>query len=173
MTRETTIRSARPDDLPQLQAVEAAAGQLFREVGIPAVAKVADDLPPTLDELAAAPALLVAVDPDDRAVGYARVEVVGGGAHLEQLSVLPSHGGRGIGTALLDAAADWARARGDAAITLTTFRHVPFNAPIYARRGFDEVPAEEWPPALRALVEEEAAHGLDPDLRVVMRRPLR
>ena len=105
-------------------------------------------------------------------VGYAMVGLVDGHAHLEQLSVLPEHGGRGIGTALLDAVAAWATARGDAEVTLTTFRDVPFNAPLYAKRGFVELADADWTMAIRDLVAEEAAHGLDPATRAVMRRSL-
>jgi GNAT superfamily N-acetyltransferase len=163
------IRPARDDDLPLLAAVEVAAGELFRTVGMP---DVADDEPPSVEELATAEALWVAVDEEDRPVGYVRVDVIDGHAHAEQLSVIPEHGRQGIGTALLEVAAQWARLRGDTEITLTTFRDVPFNAPIYARRGYEVVPEADWGPELQGLVAEEAAHDLDPDLRVVMRRQL-
>ena len=68
------------------------------------------------------------------------VELVDGHAHLEQISVLPEHGGQGIGTQLLDAVAGWATGQGHAEVTLTTFRDVPFNAPLYAKRGYEVVP---------------------------------
>ncbi len=163
------IRVARPDDLPRLQDVELLAGAMFRDVGLP---EIADDDPPSLDDLAGAAAVLVAVDDRDVAVGYARIEVVDGHAHLEQLSVVPDHGGQGVGTALLDAVAAWARERGDAEITLTTFRNVAFNAPLYAKRGYDEVADLDRAPGLVALMVAEAAHGLDPTQRVAMRRRL-
>jgi GNAT superfamily N-acetyltransferase len=163
------IRAATRNDLPRLRDVEVAAGALFRDVGMEAIA---DAEPPAVEELAAAAAVLVADGGDGTAIGYVRLELVGGGTHLEQLSVLPSHGRRGVGTALLDAACDGARRRGDDAITLTTFRDVPFNAPLYARRGFVEVPEAAWTDALRAVVAHEAALGLDPATRVVMRRPV-
>jgi GNAT superfamily N-acetyltransferase len=144
-----------------------AAGALFREIGM---TRIADDAPPTVEQLAAAPAVLVAVDGDGELVGYARIEVVDGQTHLGQLSVHPDHGRQGIGTALLDAVADWARERGDMGITLTTFRDVPFNAPLYRKRGYVDLPASEWGPELAAAVAAEAAHGLDLAERVVMRR---
>lgn len=164
---EIVVRAATgADELALLPALEVAAGALFRDVGLDAIA---DDDPPTVEELAGAVAVLVA-EVDGAVVGYACVELVDGHAHLEQLSVDPAVGGRGVGTALLDAVAAWAAARGDAEVTLTTFRDVPFNAPLYARRGYEVVEPTDWTPGLRALVEEEAAHGLDPATRVVMRR---
>lgn len=160
------IRPAAPADLAMLPQIEIAAGELFREIGMH---EIAGHPPPAVAELAAAPAIFVA-DADGDIVGYARIELVDGQTHLEQLSVLPDHGGQGIGTALIDAVCDWARQRGDAAVTLTTFRHVAFNAPLYAKRGFTEVVEAAWTPGIRALIAEEASHGLEPADRVVMRR---
>ena len=163
------IRTATPADWPVLQQIEVAAGSLFRDLGMDAIA---DDPPPSDDELAAAAVVLVASDDLGELVGYARVELLDAHAHLEQLSVLPDHGGQGIGTALLEAVGAWARELGHTEVTLTTFRDVAFNAPLYAKRGFVEVPEGQWSPELRALVAEEADHGLDPTSRVVMRRSL-
>jgi GNAT superfamily N-acetyltransferase len=160
-------RSDDPDELERLRDVERRAGELFIEAGMPEIA--ADD-PPSIDELRCAAALLVAVRADDQPVGYARIEVVDGHAHLEQLSVDPAVGRQGIGSRLLDAVAAWASERGDDEVTLTTFREVAFNAPYYRRRGFEVVEPADRPPGLAALVAAEAAHGLDPDARVTMRR---
>jgi GNAT superfamily N-acetyltransferase len=132
---------------------------------------IADHAPPPVEELAASPAIFVA-EIDDVVVGYARIELVDDQTHLEQLSVLPDHGGKGIGTALIDAVCGWARERGDSRVTLTTFRSVAFNAPLYAKRGFQEIEEQDWPPGIKALIEAEATHGLDPADRVAMRRPV-
>jgi GNAT superfamily N-acetyltransferase len=161
------IRPAHAGDYPALQDIERRAGTLFREIGM---ADIADAEPYSEAELAAAETVLVAIDDAGEPVGYAMVGLVDGHAHLEQLSVLPEHGGRGIGTALLEAVAEWATARGVAEVTLTTFRDVAFNAPLYARRGFSVVDEPDWTEGLRELVEREALHGLDPTTRVVMRR---
>src|ERR1039458_4853842 len=50
---------------------------------------------------------------------------VGGGAHLEQLSVHPDHARRGVGRALLRAGCAWAAAQGHHELTLATYRDVP------------------------------------------------
>jgi hypothetical protein len=55
-------------------------------------------------------------------------------------------------------------------VTLTTFRDVAFNAPYYARRGFTHVPADQWTPSHRAIIATQAAMGMDPATRTVMRR---
>ena len=165
------IRRARTDDaeLAELAAIEVRAGRLFAEVGMDAIA---EDDPPTAQELRAAVAIIVAVDGTDRPVGYARVELVDDHAHLEQLTVDPAFGRRGIGAALVDAVAELARSRGDDELTLTTFRDVPFNAPYYRRLGFEDIGAAVRAPGLVQLVAAEAAHGLDPAARVTMRLAL-
>ena len=61
---------------------------------------------------------------------------------------------------LLDAAATWAPTRGLKAITLTTFRHVAWNAPFYARYGFVELSATAIGERLRAMVRAEESRGL-------------
>jgi GNAT superfamily N-acetyltransferase len=96
----------------------------------------------------------------------------GGAAHVEQVSVDPAYAGRGWGRRLLDHVADNARRHGLVAVTLTTFRDVPWNAPYYERCGFRALSEDELGPDLRRLRAAEAAHGLDPALRVCMRRDL-
>ena len=81
----------------------------------------------------------------DPPVGLCRIDAVGDGAHLEQLSVHPDHGRRGIGRALLRAGCAWAAARGYPELTLATYRDVPWNGPFYASEGFVEVgPVDDW-----------------------------
>jgi hypothetical protein len=41
--------------------------------------------------------------------------------------------------------------------------------PFYVRLGFRELPAEAWSDELRAIAQAEAASGLDPSRRVVLR----
>ena len=106
-------------------------------------------------------------------VGFAGLDVVDHEAHLAEIDVLPEHHGRGVGQALLDAACGRARARGHAAITLTTYRDVPWNGPWYARNGFVVVDDADQSPELRAIRATETARGFDALPRVAMRRDLR
>jgi ribosomal protein S18 acetylase RimI-like enzyme len=101
------------------------------------------------------------------------VDEVDGNAHVEQVSVLPDHQGAGIGRALLDRVGAWALQNGRSAITLTTFAHVPWNAPLYRHFGFTVLAESEIGPELRAICVKEAAHGLDPAMRVCMRLEVR
>lgn len=165
-----SVRSPRTDELPALQAIERAAGALFHDVGMSAIA---DDEPFSVEELQAYVDLgraWVVEAEDARPAGYALVDIVDGHAHLEQLSVDPAVGRRGFGAALLTHVFEWADTEVDGAVTLTTFAEVPWNAPYYARHGFRVMDEHEIGPELRQLREEEAAAGLDPTIRVCMIR---
>ena len=56
--------------------------------------------------------------------------------------------------------------------SLSTFRDVAWNGPFYTRAGFEEIAPGDWTEALREAAAEEAAAGLDPERRVMMRRRL-
>ncbi|HEX3816034.1 MAG TPA: GNAT family N-acetyltransferase [Mycobacteriales bacterium] len=166
------IRPATVDDLPFLQEIERAAGLLFAELGM---TLVATDEPLALAELEryqAGGRAWVAVDTDDSAVAYLIVDIVGGGTHIEQVSVDPRHAHQGIGLALIEYVAEWSVQRGISRLTLTTFLDVPWNAPYYRRCGFQLVPEREVTAGLREIRRHEAEHGLDRWPRGVMRREL-
>ncbi|MFJ5142871.1 GNAT family N-acetyltransferase [Streptomyces sp. NPDC088707] len=169
------IRAAAPAELPLLQDIERAAGEPFRTLGM---AAIADDDPLPLDVLESyrrAGRAWVAVDAADRPVAYLLTDTVDGSAHIEQVSVHPDAARRGVGRALIEHLAAAAGEQGLAALTLTTFTEVPWNAPYYARLGFR--PLTDSDPALteglRAISRAEAAHGLSVWPRVCMRREVR
>lgn len=166
------IRPAEPEDLTAVQDIEVAAGMKFADVGMP---EIALDVPPSLTWLGGfqrAGRLWVATDDAGEPGAYCAVEVIGANAHIAQVSVHPRLAGRRIGAALIDTAAEWAQHQSLGGLTLTTFRDVPWNAPYYFRLGFRELPEAGWTPELRAVVDRETAHGLDPAARVVMIKPL-
>jgi GNAT superfamily N-acetyltransferase len=166
------IRPARPADAESIRAVERAAGRRFAEIGM---STVADDEPMAADRLvryAAEGRSWVAESDGGDVAGYVVVEAIDGCAHVEQLSVRPEHQGRGLGRRLLEEVDGWARREGLAALTLTTFGDVPWNRPLYEHLGFRCLDEVELSPGLLAVREAEAALGLDPSDRVVMRRDL-
>lgn len=165
-----SVRPATPEDLPVLRDIERAAGELFRDAGMP---EIADDEPPSLEALAGyqrAGRAWVADGAGGTPVGYLIADVVDGGLHIEQVSVHPGHARRGIGRTLVEHAAGYAESAGLAALTLTTFAEVPWNAPYYARLGFEVI--DDLSPGLREIRRREAEHGLDRWPRVCMRRPV-
>ncbi|HVU92576.1 MAG TPA: GNAT family N-acetyltransferase [Jatrophihabitans sp.] len=161
--REQDVRAAAKSDLRLLAEIADRAEVIFRVAGY-----VLPEIPLDAAELARAKAVFVAGRPP---VGFVWLTEVAGLAHVEELAVIPKWMGQGIGTRLLDRAAEWARRQGYPAITLTTFADVPWNGPYYRGRGFVEV--ADLSPGLRAIRQHERAVGLDAaGRRVVMRRDL-
>ncbi|MEU6712635.1 GNAT family N-acetyltransferase [Nonomuraea sp. NPDC046802] len=156
------VRWAEADDLSGLVSIELAADRLFEQVGIV--------FPPgttMIEEVDDPGSVLVEGAPP---AGFALVGRVDGNLHLEQLAVHPASMRQGIGGRLMTAVIDHARASGAPAVTLTTYRDVPWNAPWYERHGFSVMSEPEWGPELRALVERERELGIEIAPRVVMRR---
>jgi len=169
-----TIRLARHDEVERLPDIERRANSLFTsnaaDLGLPA-----GRVPPvssidTLERANQDGRLWVAADAEGTTVGFALVIELGLFAHLEEMDVLPEHGRQGVGSALLEAVCEWAFTRGFSAVTLSTFRDVPWNAPFYAQRGFVTLGPSDQPPELVRIVEMERRKGLRTDLRVIMQR---
>lgn len=127
---QVRIRPATPDDGPATEEIKSAADALL-------VARfaTADWPPPTMAaERASMPGFVLVAEASayaasDMRVGFVHVQEIDAHAHLEQLSVVPAYGRRGIGRALVTAALDEARRRGHAQVTLRTYADVPWNAP--------------------------------------------
>jgi predicted GNAT family N-acyltransferase len=90
-------------------------------------------VPPTLEWDAADPACahVLARDGAGAPVGTARLTAEG---RVGRMAVLPAWRGQGVGTALLAALLDLARARGLTTVRLSAQLHA---VPFYARRGFE------------------------------------
>lgn len=167
------VRLATAEDVPFLPAIEDAACSLFEQ--IPATASLPLYTTPVEDfEEAQCHGLLwVAEAASGGLIGFALAERIDGALHLEELDVLPAYGRRGIGARLVRTVCEWARSHAVAAVTLCTFRDVPWNAPFYERLGFRILREEELTPGLAERVREEESAGLPRELRVVMRLDLR
>ncbi len=164
------VRAACAEDGVAIREIERQAGERFRDVGLP---EVADHELPSMEVLARyaiAGRSWVALDDAGAPIGYVLVNIVDANAHIEQVSVRPDRQGAGVGRALIEHVHTWATELGIAALTLTAFTDVPWNAPLYRHLGFRVLAEEEIGPELRAVRAKEAAHGLDPAARVCMRR---
>jgi GNAT superfamily N-acetyltransferase len=171
MASSYRVVSATPEHVPALPEIERSAGSLFR-----------DKVPAELLEFASPESayaaaqrdgrLWVAVGPDDEPVGLACVAIEADRVHLTELDVLPAHGRRGVGTALVRAVEAWARSRDYSEITLTTYRDMPWNAPFYAGLGFAVVPESDWDAHLQRRFEAEAGLDSERPKRVAMRMRL-
>jgi 4-diphosphocytidyl-2-C-methyl-D-erythritol kinase len=171
-----SIESAQPAQVQALCAIERAAVQLFR--GHPAWPAYADmPIPPALLHRAISRGWVwVALNAAGQPVGFIwlEAEVDGGAGHdaigIAEIDVLPTHGQRGIGAALLEHACAWARAAGYRRVDLGTLTDVPWNAPFYAKRGF--VVADTHDPAFVIARQRDRDNGFPDGLRVFMSRTL-
>ena len=158
--RSSATRRAGPDEYVGLRKIEFEADRLFASVGIGPFAN--DDAE---DHFGQSVLVLVVGEPP---VGFVCVELVDGNPHIWQLSVDPEQARKGLGRTLVRAVCEWAKEEGFEAITLTTYRDVPWNGPFYESLGF--VTLDALAPGLQAIREHERAIG-DDDFgpRVAMR----
>ncbi len=167
------IRLASGRDLPFLPDIERRAAALFldrmEDLGLTAEGLEQVTFASAFSSAQREGHLWVATVHSGRVVGFALVVIVDGLAHLKEVDVLPDYGRHGIGKALVETVCHWARGDGIPAVTLTTFRDVPWNAPFYAKLGFRVVDPSEIAPEHVALMDREREQGLRSDLRVLMR----
>jgi len=171
MSTDYVVRLAGSEHLDQLPAIERAAATRFGD-SLPE--SVLSHVTPVDNLAAAQPAglLWVALETAGAPVGFAVASISGRRVHLDELDVLPAHGRKGIGSALVEAVEDYALKSDCTEITLTTFRDVPWNAPFYARVGFDLIPEQQLDAELLRRLSDEFALGLERSSRMAMRKPL-
>lgn len=146
MGPQAQIRLARQEDLGNLPAIERSAASLYlgyaREHGLPPTPCLRTAHLLRLDEAMQEGSLWVAESPTGVIVGFALATWIDEIPHLKEVNVSPIYGRQGIGSALVKAVCHWAGATEHAALTLRTFRAVPWNQPFFERLGF--VPYETW-----------------------------
>ncbi|BFI96848.1 MAG: hypothetical protein RSP_23580 [Rhodanobacter sp.] len=166
------IERARLAQAGALCGIERAAQELFRHHPAgPSYAAAPMDAQSLADAIDAG-RVWVALDENGGAVGFVGVAIEGGEAGIAEIDVLPSHGRRGIGAALLEHACAWAAESGYPSMVLGTLSDVPWNAPFYARHGFEAIDPELYTPALAEHHAHDRASGFPMHLRVYMRRRL-
>lgn len=165
------ISLALPGDIPALQQVDLAASRLFANTGL--IEEEGGPLPipeaPLLQGINTR-LLFKLTCPSGQPVGFVLASKRRPDLYLDQVSVDPEHGKRGLGAALVRriiSEADHQRFRG---VTLSTFRDVAWNGPFYTRLGFAELPRYRMKGWMRAL-EMIQSETMDVSLRCFMRRP--
>lgn len=160
MRGKYTIVQAGVDHAPLLGAIEIAAAGLFPPGSIPDHIR-SDSVPiDILLEAVQEGLLWVALAGDGNPVGYALMQLLEDAALLAQMDVHPDHMRKGIGSALVMRAVEHLRLLKKPTLYLTTFAHVPWNAPFYAKLGFTTLNGAEAPPFLKGILEEEKCYGL-------------
>ncbi|RIJ09757.1 N-acetyltransferase [Pseudomonas sp. 91RF] len=164
------IRPARPADAAALPVIERSAAELFRLD--PALAWLADsDVPDAAQHLQAIEQghVWVAENTAGQLAGFLRAVEIDNQLHVEELSVSQHFQGQGIGRKLLLGVIEHARRQQLEAVTLTTFRDLPWNAPFYQRMGFVPLNELDAGPRLIEVLNDEIAHGLPGERRCAMR----
>ncbi|WP_449465737.1 GNAT family N-acetyltransferase [Stenotrophomonas humi] len=171
-SRRAEPRLARRGDLALLPVIEQRAGERLQ--GHPADAVfAASPTPVAAFEQGMLRQLLWVVESEaGDVVGYLLAGVLDDDFHVQQMDVLPAHGGKGHGRALLRHALRQAVERGHRRAVLTTLSDVPWNAGFYAGEGFRVWPRAAWSASMRRVMAEEAAAGFPMALRVAMLREL-
>jgi GNAT superfamily N-acetyltransferase len=164
-----SIRAATLIDVPLLPEIEKQAARLFK---LTRHSEFADAPLAAADIDLEREWVWVVADFDNAPVGFAIVRGYGHALHIQEIDVHPAHARRGLGRMLIEHVAQWAQQQDVAALTLTTFDDVPWNAPYYARLGFRMLNIDALPPHLRTIREYEAAHRFPMQHRVCMQLDL-
>lgn len=167
-----SVRAATQADAKLLPAIERSAGEAF--LSIPDLAWIAsDDVQPEARhrELIESGVAWVAVNARDEPVGFLNGETMGSNLHILEIAVRSDLQGQGLGRALIEEAVQWAKARDVNALTLTTFRDVPWNEPFYKRMNFKTLESGDLTNELAEMLASEARNGLP--RRCAMSRQLR
>lgn len=170
--QDWSLRLARPADAAFMPEIERAASVLFADD--PDLSDVDfDDLweEPELAQMIRKGHCLVAHASDnmgERMAGFLVSQPFRRELHIWEMDVHPDFQQRGIGAGLMRAAQIDARNSGFKALTLTTFRDLAWNAPFYARLGFEEVTALDAHPRLAGELANEADDGLPASRRCAM-----
>ncbi|MFN7054002.1 GNAT family N-acetyltransferase [Hyphomonas sp.] len=162
---------AAQEEIPDLVRIDLAAGQLFAGTGLIPEAELGDHVPE--DILAAAiPAghLHTVRDYKGRLAGFALTSLRRNTLYLDQISVHPDHGRKGLGAALLARVIAEAKERGLKTVLLSTFRDLPWNAPFYRLHGFRILPKRRYETWMLQIEEAQAERGLDVSKRCFMAR---
>jgi GNAT superfamily N-acetyltransferase len=166
---EAIIRRAAVADVAFLPDIERSAARAFDELQdlgwVPGnfVTSVEDHLPSI-----ARSTLWVAEEAGD-VIGFLTADIAGDELHIDEFNVRLDRQAQGIGRQLIAAAVNDARSRMLEAVTLTTFRAVPWNGPFYEGTGFKVLSGRDISPRLQAILDREVEHGLPREKRCAMR----
>ncbi len=173
-TQPIGYRKAVAEDADHLPAIERSAGSAF--LSVPGLEWIANS-----DDVLSAEAQLqrikqglvwVAETADQERVGFLTAEQFDDEYHIWELSVHQEHQKCGIGRALIEALTEQAQRETITAITLTTFRDLPFNEQFYQNMGFQTLEEEQQSERLKAILATEEANGLPAVRRCAMRLSL-
>ena len=170
------IRAARADEVELLQNIDLKSAELFLGEGLidfgPEGVPV-DPIPEDRIRLSLGEALVwVIAESSDYPVGFALASERGRDLYLDQVSVVPEFGRRGLGERLVRHVLEFAQTEGFERVSLSTFRDVPWNGPFYRRLGFKEIPSSRYANWQKELTEIQS-QTMDVSKRCFMQRSVK
>ncbi len=166
------LRPATEADIADMRAAEQKAGETFRAIGYDFCADGPNRAPEEHQRVIAAGITFIAEAPSGETAGFAMLEPMDGEVHLLEIDVIPEHQKKGLARGLIASGEAWALTKGFDAMTLTTYRDVPWNAPFYRRLGFVEIEPGADRKGLLETITKEAAWGFAFRPRIAMRKRL-
>tara|TARA_R110002033_G_scaffold16466_1_gene45629 strand:- start:189 stop:704 length:516 start_codon:yes stop_codon:yes gene_type:complete len=167
-----SIRAATSDDAPSLPEIESAAAKAF--LSVPGLEWIAGEAPMSADShriYIAEGSVWVAVK-DGRCIGFLTSAIFDDALHIIELSVADGYQGQGVGRRLMETAREYAAEKDRQALTLTTFRDLPFNENFYHNMGYQTLESAEMPNRLADILAAEIENGLPGNRRCAMRLTL-
>jgi len=152
---------AQPKDCEHLPDLERAAATLFSDQDLPLSLKQSATSLETLRAAQASQRLWVAFLESPQPVGFMLITSINETQdYIEELSIHSDYTGKGIGKAFLAHVEIARRTQGVKEMWLTTFEHVPWNGPFYARMGYENMKPEHSPRVVNDALKQQALQGL-------------
>lgn len=152
-----SLRLARPEDAEHFPAIERSAAQAFASVEGLETLVDGWTIPAERHRLLIAKCHCLTASVGGEVAGFLVAERFGRALHIWEMSVAEPFQRRGIGAGLVRACGIDAANAGCQSVTLTTFAEVPWNAPFYARLGFERIADVALWPRLALLLKQERA----------------
>ncbi len=159
-THEITIRPTQLADANQLPKIEQSAGELFSSIKeLNWISESGVQSVEAHIQFIHQHAHWVAVNHDNHPVGFIMTQQLPESVFIHELSVSKDWQNKGIGKLLIQTVKNEAKLQQFNAVTLTTFRDVPWNAPYYQRLGFHILLEHQIPYSLQQILDNEVEHG--------------
>ncbi|MBL4784581.1 MAG: GNAT family N-acetyltransferase [Cohaesibacteraceae bacterium] len=170
MMTDITIRPMTVGDVGRIVDVEKSAALLFVKSPYPELANPGMVTQHRYLSLFASGGFgWVALVSNGTIVGFTMAAQLGKAWHLHEISVEADFQGMGIGRNLLNyLIAESIRIKIQE-ISLTTYRDVSWNAPLYESLGFEELMQEDISNDLSSILANEIKNGANPQTRIAMR----
>jgi GNAT superfamily N-acetyltransferase len=164
-----TILAATRSHLPYLPSIESAAEILFPIEDLPASLRSINTSLDDFENAQQNDLLWVAVDKSNIPIAFLLADIIDRCLHIAEFDVHPDYGNRGIGTELLKYVLLIANQRAFPAVILTTFEHLPWNAPFYSHHGFEILSDNLIGTEFAEIRKQEEISGLKRRVAMILR----